>query len=214
MKKQTSPDGVPARKVDQPKKIDTVNFKGGAKEQGDEFERECLRALLYAGFQISDLKLNIDTGAEIDLVAENLQGISFAIECKGSLQGSRPGLKRTDTVRKAICNAYLLSVSPEFCDRFPPLLVMRSHEPDGGVGRDALDATIRNGVILDVVDSRAGEKLKMYANATLEDLERILDEHKGLPIAVRSKKTPRPKTGKRSPGDSQAPLMDMGECPE
>jgi hypothetical protein len=198
----------------QRKTIDPVNFQGSAQEQGEEFERECLRALLYAGFQVSDLKLNIDTGAEIDMVANNNQGIAFAIECKGSLQGRRPGLKRTDTVRKAICNAYLLSVSPEFTPRFPPLLVMRSHEPDSGVGRIALDTAIRNGTILDVVDSRDGEKLQMYANATLEDLERILDEHKGLVIAVRRKKAPRPKTGKRSPGDSQAPLMDIGDSPQ
>ena len=86
------------------------NFQRLAGEQGREWRDLCVKALRRAGFAEIQLEQQLpDVGITLDIVATNLQGISLAIECKGSMMGDRPGSKRTDTVLKAIGEAFLLS---------------------------------------------------------------------------------------------------------
>lgn len=156
-----------------------VNFQRMAVEQGADFNDECQKALKYAGFEIRETEMHLeDVGITLDAVTTNLQDISFAWEFKGSLQGSRPSLVRTDTVKKAIANGYLLSISTAYRSHFPPLLLMCSHEPEKGDARIMLDAAIQDGLFTDVVDSRDGKKLRWLANATETDIKKLLDERR------------------------------------
>jgi len=153
-----------------------LNFQSMAVEQGADFNYECQKALKYAGFEIAALEMHLeDVGITLDAVTNNRRGIAMAWEFKGSLQGKRPGLVRTDTVKKAIANGYLLSVSDMYSSHFPPLLIMCSHEPEKGDARVMLDVALRDGILTDVVDSRNGKRLQWLANATEADISRLLD---------------------------------------
>ena len=68
-------------------------------------------------------------------------------EYKGSVQGARPGLLRTDTVKKAIANGALLAAET---DRHP-YVVLTSHLPDTGAGAAMLQTALRLGYLTDVV---------------------------------------------------------------
>jgi hypothetical protein len=58
------------------------------------------------------------------------------IECKGSWEGNRQGLKRTDTLKKALFNGAMLALTT---DR-RPYMVVASHPPNiGGAGANWLE---------------------------------------------------------------------------
>lgn len=106
-----------------------LNFQGLAVQQGREFADECIRLATRVGFAVRDQRVVFpECGVEVDLVIENPQGIAFFVECKGSFR-DRPGLQRTDTLKKAICNMVLLDA----CG-VGPLMVLTSHRPADGVG--------------------------------------------------------------------------------
>jgi hypothetical protein len=65
------------------------------------------------------------TLVEVDHVAEHPIYGEIWVECKGSWEGERPGLIRTDTTKKAIANAVLLSTIPNAC----PFWLIASHLP-------------------------------------------------------------------------------------
>ncbi|MFN8469033.1 MAG: hypothetical protein U0X20_25980 [Caldilineaceae bacterium] len=115
--------------------------------QGALFEQNCSVALECAGFEISGRHVLMkEIGIEVDIIATNQQGISFFITCKGSMRGDRPGARRTDTLKKALCDAFLLSL-----EGWTPVILMTSHVPDKGSGRAMLDAVPRS-VLYDVVN--------------------------------------------------------------
>lgn len=67
---------------------------------------------------------NVDV--EVDIVAEHpISGREWWIECKGSWEGTRPGLARTDTLMKALCSGALLAL----VDDRKPYMIVASHPP-------------------------------------------------------------------------------------
>ena len=107
----------------------SMNFQGLAVKQGREFADECIRLAARVGFELRDQRVVFpECGVEVDLVLENRAGIAFFVECKGSFR-DRPGLQRTDTLKKAIANMVLLDAVG-----VGPLVVMTSHRPADGVG--------------------------------------------------------------------------------
>jgi hypothetical protein len=65
------------------------------------------------------------TQIEIDHVADHpIYGVIW-VECKGSWEGTRPGLIRTDTTKKAIANAMVLATLPDA----RPFWLVASHLP-------------------------------------------------------------------------------------
>lgn len=106
-----------------------LNFQGLAVKQGREFADECIKLATRVGFVLRDQRVVFpECGVEVDLVIENTQGVAFFAECKGSFR-DRPGLQRTDTLKKAIANMLLLDAVG-----VGPLLVLTSHRPTDGVG--------------------------------------------------------------------------------
>ena len=76
------------------------------------------------------------THIEIDHVAWHPDIGEIWVECKGSWQGKRPGLIRTDTLKKAIANAAVLATLETPC----PYWLVVSHLPlPGSVGAVWLD---------------------------------------------------------------------------
>jgi len=69
-----------------------------------------------------------EIGVEVDQSAVAPSGKVIWFEYKGSIRGAIPGLRRTDTAKKAIANGALIRALPHA----PPFVVLTSHLPEGG----------------------------------------------------------------------------------
>lgn len=172
------------------------NFQRMAVEQGADFGNECLKALKYAGFEIDCTEKHIeDVGITLDAVTNNQRGVLMAWEFKGSWQGHRPGLMRTDTVKKASANAWYLSQS-HYAELYPPLFLMSSHEPEGGDARRMLDTILDSGILAAVIDSRNGEFLKKLANAAKDDIPSLIARYGRASLEIPKKVAKKPRMQK------------------
>lgn len=124
-----------------------TDFQASAGIQGRQFAEQCDQLLRHYGFVLHDRELVKDVGVEIDRVAESPLGRIIWFEYKGSVQGVRPGLLRTDTLKKAIANGALLAAR---ADRHP-YVVLTSHVPDSGSGAAMLRAALKLRYLTDVI---------------------------------------------------------------
>lgn len=142
--------------------------------QGGWFHTECIRSLTIAGFEISDQEINIPAiGIRLDAITNNAHGIAMPWEFKGSWNGIRPGLRRTDTLKKAIANGYLLS-RWEDKNMMTPMLVMTTHLPEDGSGTAMVNAVERT-IVMAFVDSRDTRMLTWLCRATEDDLRSYIN---------------------------------------
>ena len=185
-----------------------LNFQRMAVEQGTNFGNECIKALQYAGFEIECVEKHIEeVGITLDAVTRNRLGVLMAWEFKGSWQGCRPSLMRTDTVKKAIANAVLLSTS-QYADLFPPLLVMCSHKPIKGDAFLMLDAGLNAGLLSAVVDSRDGTFLAKLANTAKDDIASVVERAACAALGKATKAIPK---AVRQGGTSKRKLIDAAQ---
>src|SRR5690348_12213236 len=96
------------------------DFQAAAGVQGRQFAEQCDQLLTHYGFELSGRLLVADVGIEVDRVATSRRGQLVWFEYKGSVQGTRPGLLRTDTLKKAIANGALLGS----IEGHPPFVVI------------------------------------------------------------------------------------------
>lgn len=153
-----------------------VHFQATGKIQGDLFEEQSAQALMLAGFTIDGRRVRFaDAGVEVDIIATNQQQISFYITCKGSMQGSRPGCERTDTLKKAIAEALILHQHG-----WSPVLLLTSHRPTTPSGLAMLHS-VDPEMLFDVVNPTTdGKRLRWLARATEADLARDLNTRRTL----------------------------------
>jgi hypothetical protein len=123
------------------------DFQGSAGRQGRQFAEQCDELLRNYRFDLGGRTLLRNVGVEIDRVATSPTGQLVWFEYKGSIQGTRPGLLRTDTLKKAIANGALLAAEVGRC----PYVVLTSHLPDTGSGAAMLQTALRLGYLSDVV---------------------------------------------------------------
>lgn len=81
----------------------------------------------------------------VDLEALDRQGRTWWLHARGSWRGERPGLQRSDTVRKLLAVVYDLYPLA----RAQTIIqgVVTSHLPDGGTGKSMLDRAVNREVI-------------------------------------------------------------------
>lgn len=124
-----------------------TDFQGSSSRQGRQFAEQCDELLRNYGFELHGPLVVREVGVEIDRVATSPKGLRVWLEYKGSVQGSRPGLLRTDTLKKAIANGALLqAVDPRH-----PYVVLTSHVPTTGSGASMLRTALAAGYLDDVV---------------------------------------------------------------
>jgi hypothetical protein len=123
------------------------DFQASAGIQGRQFAEQCDQLLNHYGFELHGRELLRNVGVEIDCVALSPHGTVVWFEYKGSVQGLRPGLLRTDTLKKAIANGALLAAE---VDR-RPYVILTSHVPDAGSGAAMLRTALRLGYMSDVI---------------------------------------------------------------
>jgi hypothetical protein len=122
-------------------------FQAAAGEQGRQFASQCDLLLRNYGFEVAQAVVVSKIGVEIDREAVSPRGETIWFEYKGSVQGTRPGLLRTDTLKKAIANGALLAS----LDDHPPFVVLTSHVPEAGAGLAMLNAAKSLGYVRDVI---------------------------------------------------------------
>jgi hypothetical protein len=166
------------------------SFQQRGQEQGAAFEEICEGALAQAGFDLAGRHIYVAAaGVNSDFVVTNRHGLLFYVTAKGSWSGSRPGLIRTDTFRKAIAEAALLTWRG-----YGRVLLLSTHLPAAGSGLAMLRATPRT-VLFDVLHpTRNAARLRWLASATgpalTDDLEEwpnladlvLLDHVQSLPL--------------------------------
>jgi hypothetical protein len=123
------------------------DFQSAASIQGRQFADQCDLLLRTSGYELGPKVLIGSIGIEIDREAVAPSGRVIWFEYKGSVQGSRPGLMRTDTLKKAIANGALL----RSMEQRPPFVVLTSHLPEAGSGFAMLEAARRLGYLDDVI---------------------------------------------------------------
>lgn len=124
------------------------DFQAAANWQGKQFDVICRWLLRHNGIKVDDRPFVVpELGVEID--AEVRMGdTTLWVEFKGSYQGERPGLMRTDTVKKAITTGALLATG-----EYPPYVILASHLPVIGSSGDRMLEVARSvGYVADVVN--------------------------------------------------------------
>lgn len=120
-------------------------FQAGAVRQGRAYEQAVADHLTAFGWLVLCRRWVEPTlGVEIDIVAADRDSATWWIECKGSWESAsgRNGLARTDSTKKLIANAWLLSTLP---DR-RPYMVVSSDRPTGS-GATWLAKAVEAGLI-------------------------------------------------------------------
>ncbi len=109
--------------------------QAAAGAQGRAFEEVVAILLMIEGWTIEKRNWrHPEAQIEIDIIAVDLNGVRWWIECKGSWESpTRNGLTRTDTLLKAIGNGALLATLSERC----PYMLITSHLPIGGNAGEA-----------------------------------------------------------------------------
>ena len=119
------------------------DFQAESTRQGETWEQAVTFVLQAQGWEVTDNNTR-RAGIEIDIVAISPDGVEHWIECKGSHRGKVPGMKRHDTVRKALFSGYhLLHALPER----PPYVIVTSHVADTGVTAQWIDRALSSGAI-------------------------------------------------------------------
>lgn len=123
------------------------SFQASAGIQGRQFAEQCDTLLTHLGYELKGRRVLAEVGVEIDQEAVSPSGRLVWFEYKGSVQGNRPGLRRTDTLKKAIANGALLRSLADPA----PYVVITSHLPESGSGAAMLRAAMRLRCFADVI---------------------------------------------------------------
>ena len=109
---------------------DDEGFQARAVRQGQKAEAVARAILLQCGF--SDVKENVrmGSGVEVNFTARDQGGRLWCFDVSGAFTSPRPGLRRTDTVWKALGRAAILRL--EFPKEPQPLILLSTNLPARG----------------------------------------------------------------------------------
>lgn len=128
----------------------TDAFQARGVRQGRQFDVQCRVVLQDLGFAVGDKPFVVaDLGVEFDAEIKSRAGKVYWCEFKGSWHGSRPGLRRTDTVKKALADAFLAHLAAR---GYPPVIFLTTHVPQpGSSGHRMLEVALAAGALQDVI---------------------------------------------------------------
>ena len=130
------------------------NFRASSSAQGRAFEEAVQTIVPMGGHDIVNTGFTDEASREqVDLLVRTSSGIDVWIECKGSwnTRSNVPGLRRSDTAKKAVANAWHLKKSHG--EGRPPYILVTSHLPREGSYSDRLLKDAKEaGFFTDVVE--------------------------------------------------------------
>ncbi len=113
-------------------------FQSRAVKEGRQAKEIAMALLRDCGF--TDPRMDVKypgPGVEVNIVATDTTGADWAFDVSGAFTSSRAGLKRTDTLWKALGKAAVLGLDPTFT---LPLVLLTTDAPSkGSAGARALD---------------------------------------------------------------------------
>lgn len=143
------------------------SFQARSSHQGRLVEETAVDVLEASGFEVIDERFELGIlGVEVNLVGRDRLGNKWFIEVTGAYGSRRPGLVRTDTVRKILGSAQLLSKRG-----FKPFLVITTDLPTPGSRGDRMLRAAGPGAIFDIVLLHSREdrdRLRKYAKRGYE----------------------------------------------
>lgn len=136
---RTAPPPFTASLAVKPTAPDGEDFQQRAVREGKAAKEIAELLLTNCGF--TDIKKNVKlgSGVEVNLVATDKDGERWYFDVSGAFTSTRPGLRRTDTVWKALGKIAVLRQRPEVS---PNRIVLLSTDlpPRGSAGHHALEA--------------------------------------------------------------------------
>ena len=120
----------------------TENFQARASQHGRAFEVQASLTLAAAGLDPQPGFAVPEAGIDADFTVVTPSGRLVAVEAKGSYLGDRPGMRRTDTARKAMADAWALRHLRESRlggHGWPAYAVITTHRPTKGTALAMLD---------------------------------------------------------------------------
>lgn len=124
------------------------DFQARAVRDGKRAREIAKELLIQCGFSDIEENRRLGGGVEVNFVACDADGRPWYFDVSGAFTSSRPGLRRTDTLWKALGKAAVLRARSE--DRIPFVLLTTHLPPEGTAGFEALEAA-RGFVIHDAV---------------------------------------------------------------
>jgi len=111
------------------------DFQSRAVREGKAAREIALEVITWAGFSDVEADVKLANGLELNFSARDRQGRQCFFDVSGGFTSSRPGLRRTDTLWKALGKAAVLHASsPE------RLVLLTTHAPEHGAGAQAITA--------------------------------------------------------------------------
>ena len=132
------------------------DFQARAVREGRAARELAAEALEQCGFDVLQSNVSLPEGVEVNFVARDLGGREWYVDVSGGFTSSRPGLRRTDTLWKALGKAAVLQ------RRKNPLLLLTTDAPHKGSAGAAALAQMRGPTkpIRDVIVLSSAEDLK------------------------------------------------------
>ncbi len=138
-------------------------FQARAAEEGKAAHAIAARVLETAGFEVIGKNKTVNRGAvRFNLLVADMAGQEWFVDVSGAFTAVRGGLRRSDTLWKALGRASVLAQ----LDDTRRLLFMTSHLPKSGSEGDKALRAVGPGVVFDVVeilDEAGSERLALYA---------------------------------------------------
>lgn len=148
--------------------VDVDDFQERATREGKRAKAIARDLLLACGFDISHEGHKLRHGVEINFVAVDTCGRKWYFDVSGAFSSNRPGLKRTDTLWKALGKAAVIRAKGSA----PPLILLTTNLPDkGSAGYLALEST-REHLFHDAIEMfslEGQQRLRSYALGEFRD---------------------------------------------
>jgi hypothetical protein len=144
---------------------DSIDFQARAVKEGRKARELAKIVLETCGFTEirSDVRMS-DVGLEVNFVASDALGEEWAFDVSGAFTSNRAGLRRTDTLWKALGKA---SVLHEAHRDVPLVLLTTDAPPKGTAGHTALEVVRGPGRpvfdLIELLSADDHERLRAYA---------------------------------------------------
>lgn len=145
------------------------NAQSRAVREGQQAKEIARAVLTDCGFTISDEDYRLRSGVEINFAAVDVKGHRWFFDVSGAFTTARPGLRRTDTLWKALGKAAVVSAAAAGA----PLVFLTTNLPPPGSAGDLALRASHGKVFHDAIEmlSRAGqERLRVYARGENRDV--------------------------------------------
>lgn len=159
----------------------TEKFQARGVRQGKQFDEQCRIVLEGLGFHVGDKPFRVkELGCEFDAEIRTRGGLTYWCEFKGSWHGKRPGMRRTDTAKKALVDVFLAFSAPQ---DYPQVIILTTHLPTIGSSGDRMIQVAKScGALKDIfcvndpADMGRLQSLAELPRPSLEGQERLFHE--------------------------------------